>query len=43
VGAILGGFLFQLAGLVPIGLTGSLISATVGAIVLLFLLQKIRM
>jgi uncharacterized membrane protein YeaQ/YmgE (transglycosylase-associated protein family) len=40
VGAILGGFLFQLVGLLPIGLLGSLIAATVGAVALLFLLQK---
>jgi uncharacterized membrane protein YeaQ/YmgE (transglycosylase-associated protein family) len=40
VGAILGGFLFRLVGLLTIGLLGNLISATVGAIVLLFLLQK---
>ena len=40
VGAILGGFLFQVVGLAATGLIGSLIGATVGAIVLLFLLQK---
>ena len=40
IGAILGGFLFRLVGLLTIGLLGNLISATVGAIVLLFLLQK---
>ena len=42
IGAVLGGFLFHLVGLVAIGLLGSLISATAGAIVLLFLLQKIK-
>jgi uncharacterized membrane protein YeaQ/YmgE (transglycosylase-associated protein family) len=40
IGAILGGFLFRLVGLLPIGLLGSLISATFGAVLLLFLLQK---
>ena len=42
VGAFLGGFLFNLVGLVSVDLLGSLVSATVGAIVLLFILQKIR-
>ena len=42
IGAILGGFLFQLVGILAIGLLGRLISATVGAIVLLLILQKIR-
>ena len=42
VGAVLGGFLFRLLGLLIIGLLGNLISATVGAIVLLFILQKIK-
>jgi uncharacterized membrane protein YeaQ/YmgE (transglycosylase-associated protein family) len=32
--------LFRLVGLAAIGLLGSLVSATVGAIVLLFILQK---
>ena len=40
IGAILGGFLFRLVGLLTISLLGSLISATVGTILLLFLLQK---
>ena len=40
IGAILGGFLFRLVGLLTIGLLGNLISATVGAVVLLFILQK---
>jgi len=42
LGAILGGFLFQLVGLVAVGLLGDLIAATAGAIILLFLLQKIK-
>lgn len=41
IGAILGGFLFRLVGLLPTGLLGSLISATFGAVLLLFLLQKV--
>jgi len=42
VGAILGGFLLRLVGLLPVGLIGSLVSATVGAVALLFVLQKIK-
>jgi len=40
IGAVLGGFLFRLAGLATVSLLGSLIAATVGSMVLLFLLQK---
>ncbi len=43
VGAFLGGFLFQLVGLIAIGLLGQLLAATVGAVVLLFILRKVRM
>lgn len=42
IGAILGGFLFRLVGFVSIGLLANLISATVGAIVLLLILQKVN-
>lgn len=42
IGAILGGFLFGLLGLAAIGLLGELITATVGAIVLLSLLKALR-
>ena len=42
IGAVLGGFLFGLVGLAAIHLIGRLISATVGAVVLLFILQKIK-
>jgi uncharacterized membrane protein YeaQ/YmgE (transglycosylase-associated protein family) len=42
IGAVLGGFLFRIVGFAAIGLLGNLISATVGAIVLLFALQKIK-
>ena len=40
LGAVVGGFL-RVVGLSAIGLLGRLISATLGAVVLLFLLQKI--
>ncbi|MGI6414779.1 MAG: GlsB/YeaQ/YmgE family stress response membrane protein [Thermoguttaceae bacterium] len=40
IGAVLGGLLFRLVGLLTVGLIGSLVSATAGAVVLLFLLQK---
>ena len=40
IGAILGGLLFGLAGFAATGLLGQLISATVGATVLILLLQK---
>ena len=39
IGALLGGFLFGLLGLAAVGLIGELITATVGAVVLLFLLH----
>jgi uncharacterized membrane protein YeaQ/YmgE (transglycosylase-associated protein family) len=41
VGAILGGLVFHLVGLAATGLTGNLICATAGAVLLLFLLQKL--
>jgi uncharacterized membrane protein YeaQ/YmgE (transglycosylase-associated protein family) len=40
VGAVIGGLLFGLVGFTATNLLGQLISATVGAIVLLILLQK---
>ena len=42
IGAILGGFLFGLLGLSATGLLGRLITATVGAIVLILLLRLIK-
>jgi uncharacterized membrane protein YeaQ/YmgE (transglycosylase-associated protein family) len=42
IGALLGGFLFNLLGLSAAGLIGSLVTATVGAVALLFLLRQIR-
>jgi uncharacterized membrane protein YeaQ/YmgE (transglycosylase-associated protein family) len=41
VGALLGGWLFRLLHLVAYGLLGELVIATVGAVILLFLLRKI--
>jgi uncharacterized membrane protein YeaQ/YmgE (transglycosylase-associated protein family) len=42
IGAILGGFLFRLLGISAAGLVGSLVTATVGAVVLIFLLREFR-
>jgi uncharacterized membrane protein YeaQ/YmgE (transglycosylase-associated protein family) len=42
VGALLGGFLFRLVGLTSFGLLGDLIMATVGAIVLVYLISLIK-
>jgi len=41
VGAFLGGCLFRLLHLVAYGLLGEIVVATVGAVILLFLLRKI--
>jgi uncharacterized membrane protein YeaQ/YmgE (transglycosylase-associated protein family) len=42
VGALLGGFLFELLGVSAGGLLGSLITATVGAVLLIAILRKLR-
>lgn len=42
LGAVLGGVLFDLIGLQAYGLCGSLITAVVGAVVLLFLIGQVR-
>jgi uncharacterized membrane protein YeaQ/YmgE (transglycosylase-associated protein family) len=42
IGALLGGFLFNLFGLHATGLLGNLVMATVGAIVLIALLRVIK-
>jgi uncharacterized membrane protein YeaQ/YmgE (transglycosylase-associated protein family) len=42
IGAVIGGFVFDRAGLGASGLLGSLISATVGAVILLVLLKFLR-
>lgn len=39
IGALLGGFLFSLLGISAAGLAGSLVTATVGAVALLYLLR----
>ncbi len=42
IGALIGGFLFGLLGVDTDGLLGSLISATIGSVILLYLLRHIR-
>lgn len=42
IGALLGGFLFRLAGITAAGLLGSLITATIGAVVLIYLLRLLK-
>jgi uncharacterized membrane protein YeaQ/YmgE (transglycosylase-associated protein family) len=42
IGALIGGFIFGQLGVSTPGLTGELISATVGAVILLFLLKVVR-
>lgn len=42
VGAVLGGLLFGLVGMEAVGTIGELFSATVGAVLLLFILRKLK-
>ncbi len=42
VGAFLGGFLFNILGLAAFGFVGSLVTATVGALFLLYLIHAIK-
>ncbi len=42
IGAFIGGFLFGLLGLSAVGLIGQIISATVGAIALIFVLRLLK-
>jgi len=42
IGALLGGWLFGLAGIASAGLIGQLVVATIGAIVLILLLRLIK-
>ena len=42
IGAVLGGYLFRVLGLSAAGLIGSLIMATLGAVVLLVVLRAIK-
>lgn len=39
VGAVIGGFIFRLLGVVPFGLIGELLMAVIGAMVLLYLIS----
>ena len=42
IGALLGGWLFGLAGIASVGLIGQLVVATIGAIVLILVLRLIK-
>ncbi|MFO1372333.1 MAG: GlsB/YeaQ/YmgE family stress response membrane protein [Candidatus Competibacteraceae bacterium] len=42
IGAFVGGFLFRLIGLAAVGLIGHLLTATVGAVVLLYVVQVLK-
>lgn len=42
IGAFVGGWVFGLLGILPVGLIGTLISATAGAVILLFLIRLVK-
>ena len=42
IGAVIGGFVFGFLGIAATGLIGSIISATVGAVILLFLIRLVN-
>jgi uncharacterized membrane protein YeaQ/YmgE (transglycosylase-associated protein family) len=42
IGAFVGGFLFRLIGFSAVGLIGHIITATVGAVVLLYVVQVLK-
>lgn len=42
VGALIGGLIFRLLGIMPTNLLGRLVSATAGAIILLVILRSVR-
>ena len=42
IGAVLGGVLFGLLGIKAAGLIGEIVTATVGAVVLLFIIGKVK-
>ena len=42
VGAVLGGFVFGLLGITTGGILGAIIMATIGAVILLFLISKLK-
>lgn len=42
LGALLGGFVFGLIGIASVGFIGSIVTATAGAVLLLFILGKMK-
>jgi uncharacterized membrane protein YeaQ/YmgE (transglycosylase-associated protein family) len=42
VGAVLGGFVFGLFGITTGGIIGAIVMATIGAVILLYLISKIK-
>jgi uncharacterized membrane protein YeaQ/YmgE (transglycosylase-associated protein family) len=42
IGALIGGFIFRILGIVSYGMIGSFVAATVGAVVLLWLIRRLR-
>ena len=42
IGAVIGGFLFGLLGLEAVDLTGQIISATAGAVVLIYIIRLLK-
>jgi uncharacterized membrane protein YeaQ/YmgE (transglycosylase-associated protein family) len=42
LGALVGGFIFQFLGIVSLGRIGALVTATVGAVMLLWLVRRLR-
>ena len=42
IGAFVGGWVFGLLGILPVGILGTLISATAGAVILLFLIRLVK-
>ncbi len=42
IGAFVGGWLFGMLGFLPVGIIGTLISATAGAVILLFVIRLLK-
>jgi uncharacterized membrane protein YeaQ/YmgE (transglycosylase-associated protein family) len=42
IGAFVGGWVFGKLGILPVGLVGTLISATAGAVIVLFLIRLVK-
>ena len=42
IGAFVGGWVFGLLGILPVGILGTLISATAGAVLLLYLIRLVK-